>query len=279
MSFEKIKLKIKEDLGDKVVDFADESNNFTLTPLPGKRNLVFEIQFDNPPLKIPQIVVLKIFKNRNGKRESELLSLLAKKGIRVPRILHFEDPLYLLLEKVEGLNLTDFINSNLKGFINLNDIEPTKRNSIKEVVKSLARWVSEFHRKNLVDSQNHSKVIVLNKGDARLKDFIYNDSQGIFGLDFESSYSGNYLDDLAWIACSFLDTDPGIFQMDNPEHKVELINLFLADYHKHNREFFFSFSYFAEKLIEDLNIVIRRRSLDIGKLDKTIVLKKFEEIS
>jgi hypothetical protein len=116
-------------------------------------------------------------------------------------------------------------------------------------------------------------------GFENLQDFFYDDSQGIFGLDFESSYSGNYLDDLAWIACSFLDTDPGIFQMDNPEHKVELINLFLADYHKHNREFFFSFSYFAEKLIEDLNIVIRRRSLDIGKLDKTIVLKKFEEIS
>jgi hypothetical protein len=67
--------------------------------------------------------------------------------------------------------------------------------------------------------------------------------------------------------------------MDNPQHKVDLINLFLGEYHQINLQFYFSFNYFAEKLIENLNIVIRRRSLDICKLNKENVLRKFQELA
>lgn len=278
MDFQKIKLRLRDDLGNKLSDFSD-NNNFELKKLPGKRNLVYEVEFLKEPLDLPQKFVLKIYKNRHGVNEYNTLSQLYKRGINVPRVIHFEPPLYLLLEKINGINFTDFINNTLLGSLSLDEIESKKKKNLQNGVRSLARWVSEFHRKNLIDIENHSKIIVLNKGDSRLKDFIYSNSSAIFGLDFESSYSGNYLDDLAWIACSFLDTNPGIFEMDNPKHKVELINLFLEEYHNFNREFNFSFNYFAGKLIENLNIVIRRRSLDIGKLNKEIVLRKFEGLS
>ncbi|TFF87092.1 MAG: hypothetical protein EU550_04050 [Promethearchaeota archaeon] len=279
MSYQKIKSKICDDLGKKIKDFMVEENDFEISKLPGKRNLVFEITFTDKTNKLPKEFVLKIYKNRNSHKEFNMLSELYNKKISVPKILFFEPPLYLLLEKINGSNFADLINKNLQGYSSLEEVNPEDRKDLRERVKFLARWVSEYHRKNLIDAENHSKVIVMNKGDTRLKDFILKNSNEVYGVDFESCYVGNYLDDLAWIACSFLDTDPGIFEMDNPQHKVDLINLFLGEYHRINRQFHFSFNYFAEKLIENLNIVIRRRSLDIGKLNKENVLRKFQELA
>jgi len=93
-------------------------------------------------------------------------------------------------------------------------------------------------------------------------------------MDFEDSYEGNYLDDIAWICCAFLDTDPGIFQMEEPTHKSQLINFFLREYFQINRDFPFNFEYFAEKLVENINIVIERRNLDIGIVSKESILEK-----
>jgi hypothetical protein len=99
----------------------------------------------------------------------------------------------------------------------------------------------------------------------------------IYGVDFEESYIGSHMDDLAWVCCSLLDTNPGIFQNETPKHKIDLIILFLNTYYDYNKEFNFSLNYFAQKLIEYLNIVIERRSLNIGTLNFDAVINKLSK--
>ena len=114
------------------------------------------------------------------------------------------------------------------------------------------------------------ELFVLNKGDTRLRDFIIDPSSEIlYGVDFEDSYEGNHMDDLAWICCSLLDTTPGLFDMDEPKHKIDLINIFLKKYYQTNSSFQFDFNYFTEKIIGYLNIVIERRNLPYGPIRTT----------
>ena len=102
------------------------------------------------------------------------------------------------------------------------------------------------------------------------RDFIIDFSNNVLvGVDFEDSYEGNHIDDLAWICCSILDTNPGIFEMGEPKQKIELINIFLKKYYQTATSFQFDFNYLAEKIIEDLNIVIKRRGIPFGLLSKS----------
>ncbi|MCK4381631.1 MAG: hypothetical protein KAW51_10865, partial [Candidatus Lokiarchaeota archaeon] len=71
-----------------------------------------------------------------------------------------------------------------------------------------------------------------------------------------------------WICTSLLDTDPGLFEMEEPKHKVDLINKFLRKYYRTNPKFPFDFNYLAEKIIENLNLVIERRNLPYGVVSK-----------
>ncbi len=64
--------------------------------------------------------------------------------------------------------------------------------------------------------------------------------------------------------------------MEEPKHKIELINMFLKKYYQNNNRFPFSFNYLAEQLIENLNIVIERRNLPYGTVSKD---KFIEDIS
>jgi hypothetical protein len=175
----------------------------------------------------------------------------------------------LILEKLEGVNLCDFINNKLKKVENFDDLESIIREKIINSVEKLANWLAEFHDKNMAYKPETSESIVLNKGDTRLRDFIYNESlEVVYGTDFEDSYKGNHLDDIAWVCCSLLDTNPGIFELNEPKIKIELINLFLKAYYQNNPNFHFDFNYFTEHLIENLNIVMRRRNINLN-LDKS----------
>ena len=88
----------------------------------------------------------------------------------------------------------------------------------------------------------------------------------MYGVDFEDAFEGNHMNDLAWICCSLLDTSPGLFDMDEPKHKIDLINLFLRKYYQTNSSFEFNFNYFTEKIICHLKIVIERRNLPYGPI-------------
>jgi aminoglycoside phosphotransferase (APT) family kinase protein len=68
----------------------------------------------------------------------------------------------------------------------------------------LGQWLATYH--TAFQRGNDSDKVLL-KGDARIRNFIYNGS-ALVGVDFEESVLGHYLQDLASACGSILDTDP-----------------------------------------------------------------------
>ena len=232
MSLQKIKSKIAKDLKGVIPEFRNKDYNFNIIELESRKNSVINVVFDKQPRSFPTEFIIKIFKTKNIVSENNILIRLKNQNFRVPEILSLKKP-YLILEKVQGINLCDFINDNLKDTEELNDLTSDIRNHVIKSIEKLAEWLAQLHEKNTVRKQKSEELFVLNKGDTRLRDFIIDFSKDtLYGVDFEDAYEGNHIDDLAWICCSLLDTNPGLFDMDEPKHKIELINLFLKKYYQ-----------------------------------------------
>ncbi|HEC37926.1 hypothetical protein LCGC14_1587120 [marine sediment metagenome] len=273
MSLQAIKNKVRKDLRRLIPEFGDNKENFHIIKLKSRKNFVYDVSFDNKPQNLPKEFVIKVFNTKNIVSENNILTRLKNQNFHVPKIFVLKKP-YLILEKIKGDNLCDFINDNLNDTKQLNELSSKLKNQIIHYIEKLAEWLALLHEKNIARKYGSEENFVLNKGDTRLRDFIINTEDDIlFGVDFEDAYEGNNLDDLAWICCSLLDTDPGIFEMTEPKHKMELINHFLKHYYKTNSSFQFDFNYLAEKIIEHLNIVISRRNLPYGQFNKTTFLQ------
>jgi len=273
MSLPKIRGKLGKDLKKIIPEIVRKDYNFELSEFPSKNNSVINIIFDKKPLNLPKEFVIKIFHTVQMATEINILRRLKNQHFNVPKVLLFKLP-YLILEKVNGVNLCDFINDNLKAIEDLEDLDSDIKNQITISIDKLAEWLAELHKKNIVRKKDESDNQVLNKGDTRLRDFIIDLQNNVmYGVDFEDAYEGNHIDDLAWICCSLLDTNPGIFEMQEPKPKIDLINLFLKKYYKYNYSFEFDFDYLAGKIIENLNIVIGRRNLPFGSINKNIFLQ------
>ena len=272
MDLQKIRSRMIRDLKEQIPEIHDD--NIKITELPGKKNSVINVVFDKKPSKLPKEVVIKIFRTNNIVPEINILNRLKNQNFHVPSILFFQNP-YLILEKVKGTNLCDFINEKLKGTQQLDDLDPELRRQIIQSIERLAEYLAQVHEKNFVRKRYKvKKKYVLCKGDTRLKDFIYDSVNDIlYGVDFEDAYEGNHMDDLAWICTSLLDTDPGLFEMEEPKHKIDLINIFLKKYYHTNPKFPFDFNYLAERIIENVNIVIERRNLPYGVVSKDKLIK------
>jgi len=259
----KIRKEIITDLKEDFPELVDKFNHFILAQFQSKKNTVIHLTFIRKTESLPKEVVIKIFRNDNANTEYDILKKLYRQDIPVPNILFFKKP-YLILEKIEGINLCDFINYRLYRVADLDSLDTKSKNELLMCIERLANWLSKLHINNIIEDKEHAHTKVLNKGDTRLRDFIYNLSDNkIYGVDFEESYEGNHIDDIAWICCSLLDTKPGIFEKNYPKSKIELINYFLKSYYRINPETRFDFNYFTEKLIENLNTVLSRRGLDI----------------
>ncbi|TFF92973.1 MAG: hypothetical protein EU543_04675 [Promethearchaeota archaeon] len=271
-----VNLSIKWKLYDEIPEVFHKTK-FTLRRLKSKKNLVFDISFIEGPNDFPSNIILKLFNTPNFQRELEILQILKKQNLNVPSILFYKNP-YLVLEKIQGSNICDFINDNLMQVKTINELNGNTRHNLLWSINNLAKWFAKLHSNNVISQTIEQESLVLNKSDARLRDFIIDkDKNVIYGLDFEEAYEGNHLDDLAWVCCSLLDTNPGIFELEEPYHKIELINQFIKQYYKINTDFKFSFSYFANTIIEDLNIVIKRRDLSIGNLNKSRILNNLKK--
>jgi len=276
MSLQKIKSKIGKDLRGIIPEVRNKDFNYNITEFPSKKNTVINLIFDKKPRDFPKEVVIKIFRTKNIVSENNILIRLKNQNFHVPEILSLKKP-YLILEKVQGVNLSDFINEKLKNSEELDDLPLNVKNQVIKSIEKLAEWLAQLHEKNTVRKHKSEELFVLNKGDTRLRDFIIDFSKDIlYGVDFEDAYEGNHMDDLAWVCCSLLDTNPGLFDMDEPKHKIELINKFLKKYYQETSSFQFDFTYLAEKIIEYLNIVIQRRNLPYGPISKSSF---FEDIS
>jgi len=262
MELLEIRKEIVSNLKADLPELVDKADFFNIVHLPSKKNTVVHLSFNRPIGRFPKDIVVKIFRTNNIEIEYTILEQLNKQKILVPKIL-FHKPPFLILEKVKGMNLCDYINIKLKNSEDLSGLDKIQEENILTSIEKLAQWFGIFHSLNVIKN-NPDETIVLNKGDTRLRDFIYDtDSSKLFGTDFEDSYEGNHIDDIAWICCSLLDTNPGIFEMNHPKHKIEMINFFLKSYYKSNSNFKFNFNYFTERLIENLNIVMRRRHLNM----------------
>jgi len=266
MSLQAIRRKLVKDLRGVIPEIRKDNYNFKLYELKSRKNTVLNLVFDKTLQDFPQEFVVKIFRTKNIVSENNILTRLKNQNFHVPKIFSLKKP-YLILEKIEGINLCDFINDNLKDTEELGDLDSDLKTQITSSIEILAKWLAQLHKKNLVRKRRSEEILVLNKGDTRLRDFILDPSREIlFGVDFEDAFEGSHMDDLAWICCSLLDTSPGLFDMDEPKHKIDLINLFLRKYYQTNSSFQFDFNYFTEKIIGHLNIVIERRNLPYGPI-------------
>jgi tRNA A-37 threonylcarbamoyl transferase component Bud32 len=267
MDLQKIRIKMVRDLEDQIPVLSQD--NFNISELPSKKNSVLYIEFEKKPTKLPKEIIVKIFRTKNIVHEINILNRLKNQNFHVPSILFYQKP-YLLLEKVNGTNLCDFINEKLKGTKQLDDLDSESRNQVVRSIEKLGEYLALLHEKNFVRKRYKAKKkFVLCKGDTRLRDFIFDAANDmIYAVDFEDAYEGNHMDDLAWICTSLLDTNPGLFELDDPKHKTDLINTFLRKYYLTNPKFPFNFNYLAEKIIENLNIVIERRNLPYGTVSK-----------
>jgi tRNA A-37 threonylcarbamoyl transferase component Bud32 len=265
--------KLKKDLPD----LFHSSIEFKSKKVPSKKNSVFDIEFIEKPRNYPKELILKIFSTDNLQNEYNTLQKLNTQKLEVPEV-YFRGENYILIEKIYGKNLCDLINDSLKVNKHISELNSSITLLLISAIKSLANWFSTLHIKNIHYEKNEVQFTVLNKGDARLRDFIFNSSSDmVYGVDFEESYIGSHMDDLGWVCCSLLDTNPGIFQNEIPKHKIDLVILFLNTYYDSNKEFNFSLNYFAQKLIEYINIVIERRSLNIGTLNVDAVINKLSK--
>ena len=276
MDLQKIKTKMVQDLHEQIPEIMN--NAIQIFEIPSKKNSVIQLNFDRKPSKLPQEVVVKIFRTENIANEINILNRLKNQKFHVPGILFFQNP-YLFLEKVNGVNLCDFINEKLKGTEQLDDLDSETRTQIVKSTEKLAEFIAQLHEKNFVRKKYKEKrKYVLCKGDTRLRDFVYDsETDDLYGVDFEDAYEGNHMDDLAWICTSLLDTDPGLFEMEEPKHKIDLINIFLRKYYRINSKFPFEFNYLAERIIDNLNIVIERRNLSYGVVSKEKLIKNISK--
>ena len=263
MEFFKTRKDLITDLKEDLPELVDKFNHFILFPIESKKNSVVGLTFNRDTESLPKEVVVKIFRTNNADNEYNTLTRLKDKNLFIPSVLFYKKP-YLILEKIKGVNLCDFINERLVDASDLERLNPDSKKEIINAIEKLADWFNQLHTNNTIENDDHSETIVLNKGDTQIRDFIYKPTENeIYGLDFEDSYNGNHIDDIAWVCCSLLDTNPGIFEQTVPKAKLKLINLFLRRYYRNNPSIHFDFKYFTEKLIENLNIVMSRRGLNM----------------
>ncbi|MBY9007292.1 MAG: hypothetical protein KGD63_11100 [Candidatus Lokiarchaeota archaeon] len=265
---------LSEILDNLTFIFDNPEVTYSLIPIKSHKNPIYELTLTNQTKNTSEVYIIKRLQIESANIEYNSIKLLKKQNMNVPSVLLYKNP-FIIQEKIIGTDLCDYINENLIGKKDLSEVPNEIKDNLYNAIKLLAKWLAKFHKNNIIPKDDEGKIIVLNKGDARLKNFIINTSNDkLYGIDFEESHEGNYIEDISWVCCSLIDTNPGIFEMEEPLHKIELLNLFLREYFTLNHDFKFSFSDFTRSLIENLNKVIIRRELNFGLLNKNTFLSK-----
>jgi len=115
---------------------------------------------------------------------------------------------FLILHYIKGENICDLINYS--------KIETQRK--IK-TIKQLAKWFYHFH------SHFQESTSSLIHGDAHLRNFILNENQNVYGLDFEENKAGEPKTDIADLCASILTTNP-----EFTREKIQLVHIFLETY-------------------------------------------------
>ena len=155
------------------------------------------------------LIIMKQFNSKNMlEREYNILKEGCERlNIPKPLGINIEDKT-LFMSYIPGENLCDVINSF-----------SVPLRVKKECVEKLASWLVEFH------SYFKSSKGVMIRGDSILRNFILDEENNIWGLDFEESRYGMPEEDLAGICSSVLDTNPMFTNW-----KIELCKRFIDAY-------------------------------------------------
>ncbi len=177
------------------------------TRLKSKKNEVFLLSLGNTPFPHHDRVIFKKYCTPCSSTEENLLNKLYCSNVAVPKILE-QDREFVVLEYIDGQNLCDALNATL---------DP-------KYAFMLAEWFAKFHQ-----ALPTSNGVATLKGDARLRNFIVRDGH-CYGLDFEESHNGSFVNDIAEAAGSIFDTNPGIEDPLFFPAKLMLICKFLKAY-------------------------------------------------
>lgn len=186
--------EVLESLLDTLVD--NQPYDLSFQQLRSKKNIVFKIQISRKQRKIPELIA-KLFVTSGFRRELEVLKKSQENGLAVPQVIDAKEGV-ILMRFIEGNVLTDVINETFS----------------TTAIEHLAKWYYHFH--NI-----HSMI----KGDPRLRNFIYHDKI-LYGIDFEVSRPGDWMEDIGGVAASLLDTRP-IFHEDKQKLAWQLLDCYL----------------------------------------------------
>ncbi len=248
---------LKKEILRDLEEIIPEIEITTIKFLKSRKNLIFSISLKNPQT-LPKEIIIKKFSGESFNTEYKNLISNFQKGILVPKIFASKKP-YILMEKIDGLNLCDLLND---------DLDNSTENSIfivkKEIFEKLAEWLYNYHEKNIT-SDKESQILVRNKGDLRLKNFIYYE-KNIYGIDFENVHEGIPENDIAEVIASIITTSPGdIFRDELLEFKLNLILDFLLRYIKINTKFILSNEEIVKCVYSNLKIVAKRRRVEYNE--------------
>ncbi len=137
MSLQKIKNNIIKDLKGLIPELSFANYAFNISQLPSKKNIVIDVNFNQKLNNLPREFVIKIFKTKNIANKINSLKRLINQKILVPKILLFKNP-YLVLEKISGYNLSDFVNENLRDIKEIKDLKSEILNKVTQSIEKLA---------------------------------------------------------------------------------------------------------------------------------------------
>lgn len=173
--------------------------------LKSKKHRVYLINIDKKEM------VLKWYQQgyqRNMIKECEILT---EKSTPYPKpfvIRKNEKEGFLLMSYINGENICDLINNPRFCF---------HRKIL--LIQHLSHWFTQFH------DYHQSKKETLVHGDAHLRNFIATPKGIIYGLDFEETFRGDFMIDIADFCASILTTNPMF-----TEEKHKLVDTFIQHY-------------------------------------------------
>jgi tRNA A-37 threonylcarbamoyl transferase component Bud32 len=186
--------EVLESLLDPLVDY--QPYDLSFQQLRSKKNIVFKIQISTKRGKIPELIA-KLFVTSGFERELEVLKRSQENALTVPQVIDAKEGV-ILMRFIEGNVLTDVVNETFS----------------TTAIEQLAKWYYRFH-------DIHSLI----KGDPRLRNFIYH-NRILYGIDFEESRPGDWMEDVGGVAASLLDTRP-IFHEAKQKLAWQLLDSYL----------------------------------------------------
>ena len=270
MKHEKIKMNCNEII-NKILSTINLSgkkikiNQDNCTQFYSKKHFVIKtelLSFENSTISgSSNEIVIKLFNDKISNHlncwNNEIVQYLKLKSLfgnkNLPNLI-FSCPAIAIYEFISGVNYFDLLMSQKLS---------------NKSLKLLATCFFNLHKQGLV------------YGDARLRNFIFSESEHLYLVDYEEIHEGNDIRDISNLLVPFIDHYPGIFEGSDIKYNLNRMIYFLNSYQFLNNGISSDFAPNNEKSEEltdfwikqiefSLKIIVERRSLEINntKMEK-----------